>query len=291
MIVLGFTEYASQAAAIANALACEYMSIEHRKFPDGESLVKVPTALPEHVVIVRTLNHPNDKLIELFFAACAARKQGARRLTLVAPYLCYMRQDIENVPGEAVSQKILGQILAEYFDDVITIDPHLHRIDSLNQAIPLNNALSLSAGPILGEYIKNNTENGLLFGPDSESRQWVAFIAEQIGYDYVIAEKSRKGDREVCIKLPSADYAGKSVTIIDDVASTGQTIIQACKLLLQAGVAEVNTAVTHGLFSEGSLQHILDAGIKHIWTTDTIYHKTNVVSINHLVAEKIKAIS
>jgi len=290
MIVLGFKEYESQAKKIATALACDYAGIDHRNFPDGESLVKVPTSLTEHVVIVRSLHYPNDKLIELLFAASAARKHGAKRLTLVAPYLCYMRQDIENVPGEAVSQKIIGKILSEHFDDVITIDPHLHRIDKLNEAIPLKNAISLSAGPALGQFIKNHTENALLFGPDGESRQWVAFIAEEIGCEYAIAQKVRKGDRDVSIELPHFDYSGKSVTIIDDMASTGQTIIQASKLLLQAGVVEVNTAVTHGLFSAESLQHIYDAGIKNVWTTDTITHSTNVVSIGDLIAEKIKLI-
>ena len=290
MMVLGFKEYESPAKAIASALMSDYLSIEQRKFPDGESLVKVPTSLPEHVIIVRSLDQPSDKLIELLFAATAVRKHGAKRITLVAPYLCYMRQDIENIPGEAVSQKIIGKIMAEYFDDVITIDPHLHRIDRLDEAIPLKNAISLSAGPALGKYIRDNTINGLLLGPDSESRQWVAFIAEEIGYEYVIAEKTRTGDREVAIQLPNAAYNGKSVTIIDDMASTGQTIIQASKLLLEAGVTEINAAVTHGLFSASSLQQIYAAGIKNIWSTDTIYHKTNVVSIAQLVADKIKCL-
>jgi ribose-phosphate pyrophosphokinase len=104
------------------------------------------------VLICRSLNQPNDKLIELLFCARTARQLGAKRLTLIAPYLSYMRQDIANQPGEAVSQRIMGQMLAELFDDVITVDPHLHRINSLDQAIPIKNAISLTAANEIASF-------------------------------------------------------------------------------------------------------------------------------------------
>ncbi len=115
---------------------CRWSKYALHHFPDGESLIRLPPSLPEHVIVCRSLNQPNDKLIELLLCATTARELGAKRLTLVAPYLSYMRQDIANQPGEAVSQRIVGKLLAELFDDVLTVDPHLHRISSLDPGDP-----------------------------------------------------------------------------------------------------------------------------------------------------------
>ncbi len=108
MLVIGFDECRLQAQGLANALTTDYQEVSRHAFPDGESLIKVPIELPAHVVLVRSLNQPNSKIIELLFSTSALRKHGAKRITLVAPYLCYMRQDTENYPGEAVSQQVIG---------------------------------------------------------------------------------------------------------------------------------------------------------------------------------------
>ena len=154
MLVLGFPEYLPQAQRLAAALNVQLQEVSLHQFPDGESLLRLPVDLPEHIVICRSLNQPNDKLIELLLCAKTAREQGVKRLTLVAPYLCYMRQDIANQPGEAVSQRIIGKMLADIFDDVITVDPHLHRISRLNQAIPIDNAISLTATEEIARFLQ-----------------------------------------------------------------------------------------------------------------------------------------
>jgi ribose-phosphate pyrophosphokinase len=100
--------------------------IQRHRFPDGELKLRLPSALPSHVVVLRSLVNPNEKLVELLLVARTARSLGAQRLTLVAPYLAYMRQDIAFHPGEVVSQRVVGQFLASLFDAVITVDPHLH---------------------------------------------------------------------------------------------------------------------------------------------------------------------
>ena len=102
-------------------------------------------------MILRTLNNPNEKLVELLLAAQTARTLGASHLTLVAPYLAYMRQDIAFQPGEAVSQRIVGRFLAGLFDAVITVDPHLHRVATLQEAVPVTQAVVLSGAPLLSD--------------------------------------------------------------------------------------------------------------------------------------------
>ncbi len=290
MLVLGFPEYLPQAQRLAAALNVQLQEVFLHQFPDGESLLRLPVDLPEHIVICRSLNQPNDKLIELLLCAKTAREQGVKRLTLVAPYLCYMRQDIANQPGEAVSQRIIGKILADIFDDVITVDPHLHRISRLNQAIPIDNAISLTATEEIARFLQQKFSHAVLLGPDSESEQWVAAIAKEIGFDYSVAEKIRLGDTEVEMTLADHDFQHKTVVIIDDMASTGRTLARATTLLYAAGAVEVYAAITHPLFCGDAEAHILQSGVKEIWSTDSITHASASIHLHTLLAQAVRDI-
>ena len=117
-LVLGFADYAAPAQRLADRLRVPCAQVTVHRFPDGESRVTVPVPLPARVALCRSLDRPNDKLVETILAAAAARKHGAHAVTLVAPYLPYMRQDAEFTPGDAVSQRIVGALLAERFDAV-----------------------------------------------------------------------------------------------------------------------------------------------------------------------------
>ena len=290
MMILAFPDYLSQAQRLANRLNAPLAEVSLHHFPDGESFIRLPPSLPEHVIVCRSLNQPNDKLIELLLCATTARELGAKRLTLVAPYLCYMRQDFANQPGVAVSQRIIGKMLANLFDDVVTVDPHLHRISSLDQAIPIKNAISLSAADEIGYFLKQKLDYALLLGPDSESEQWVATIASKIGFDYCIAHKERRGDKQIEMTLPDYDFLNKPIVIIDDMASTGRTLGKATGLLQAAGSKDIYAVVTHPLFCGDAEAHILQAGIKTIWSTDSIEHPTSCIKLDALLANAIKAI-
>lgn len=288
MELLGFEDYRSQARSLAEELGVEYNEVFVHRFPDEESFVRLPDKLDEHVVFCRSLNQPNDKLIELILAAECARQHGAKRLTLVAPYLCYMRQDIENHPGEAVSQRIIGKMLADYFDDIITVDPHLHRISTLQEAIPLENAISLCAQAPMADFLKQQPDNGMLFGPDGESEQWVADLAERIGFEYAIARKVRHGDKVVDIEIPDRDYGQRNIYIVDDIISTGHTVAKAAELLLDRGAKLIDAVVTHALFSPGAEQLLADAGIRRLWSSDSITHPTNRIALAGLLADAVR---
>ncbi len=291
MLILTFPDYLAQSQRLAARLEVDLAEVVLHYFPDGESLVRLPSSLPEHVVICRSLNQPNDKLIELMLCAKTARELGAKRLTLIAPYLCYMRQDIANQPGEAVSQRIIGKMLADLFDDVITVDPHLHRISTLNQAIPIKNAISLTATNEIGQFLKMRFDHALLLGPDGESEQWVSSIANSIGFDYVVGHKERSGDKSVEITLPEHDYSAHPIVIIDDIVSTGRTLGKAAKLLQAASLQNIYAFVTHPLFCNDAEAHILKSGVKAIWSTDSINHRTSFVKLDTLFSTAVKALN
>ena len=289
MMILAFPDYLTQAQRLANRLNAPLAEVQVHHFPDSESFIQLPPVLPKHVIVCRSLNQPNDKLIELLLCASTARELGVKRLTLVAPYLSYMRQDFANQPGVAVSQRIIGQLLADLFDDVLTVDPHLHRIASLTQAIPIKNAVSLSAADDIGRFLKQQLDVAVLLGPDSESEQWVAGIADKIGFEYCIAEKVRRGDKDIDMMLPDYKMAGKSVVIIDDMASTGRTLGKAASLLQAAGAKAIYAVVTHALFCGDAEAHIRQAGVKTLWSTDSIDHATSCIQLDALLADAIKA--
>jgi ribose-phosphate pyrophosphokinase len=239
------------------------------------------------VVVLRTLDHPNEKLVELLLAARTARALGARHLTLVAPYLAYMRQDIAFRPGEAVSQRIVGRFLADLFDAVITVDPHLHRVATLTEAVPARQAIVLSGAPLLADLVAQRRPGALLMGPDGESAQWIAQAASRHGFDHAVCAKVRHGDHAVEVELPHVPVAGRAVVLLDDVASTGHTVAQAARLLLAAGAGTVDSAVTHALLSDEALRMMRHAGVGDIWSTDSIPHPTNAVSVAHLLAQAL----
>ena len=289
-LLLFFEDEHDSAARIAQAAQLALAPIERHRFPDGEIKLRLPDVLPEHVILLRTLNDPNEKLIELLLAAQTAHTAGARHLTLIAPYLAYMRQDVAFHPGEAISQRIIGRFLADLFQAVITVDPHLHRVATLQEAVPVRHAIVLSGAPLLSDLIAQHRQNPLLVGPDEESAQWVAQAAARHGFEHAVCHKVRHGDRAVEVALPELALAGRQVVLLDDVASTGHTVAQAARLLLAAGAVSVDVAVTHALFAGDALQVMHDAGVGEVWSTDCIAHASNAVSMAAAIAQALSLV-
>lgn len=289
--LLHFADEAASAARLAVAAGLHPVAIECHRFPDGEIKLRLPVdaagRLPGRAVLLRSLHHPNEKLVELLLAAQAARTLGVQCLALVAPYLAYMRQDIAFQPGEAVSQRIVGPFLAGLFDAVVTVDPHLHRVARLEDAVPARACAVVSGAPLLGDWIAAQRAAPLLMGPDGESAQWVAQAAARHGFDHAVCRKTREGDRSVTVTLPQVPLAGRSVVLLDDVASTGHTLAEAARLLLAAGAASVDVAVTHALLSDADLAALHGAGIGDFWSTDCIPHASNCVCMADALAQAL----
>lgn len=286
-LLLHFDDEQDAAQRLAQASGLAMAAVTRHRFPDGEIRLRLPDALPGRVVLLRSLDRPNDKLVELLLVARTARELGAAHLTLVAPYLAYMRQDIAFHPGEAVSQRIVGRFLADLFDAVITVDPHLHRVPTLHDAVPAARTVVLSGAPLLADLIALRRPGALLVGPDSESAQWVSQAAARHGFEHAVCAKRRQGDHVVEIQLPAHPVAGRAVVLLDDVASTGHTLAQAARLLRAAGAATVDVAVTHALFAGDAEERLREAGVGEIWSTDCIAHPSNAVFMADALAQAL----
>ncbi|MBU2012505.1 MAG: ribose-phosphate pyrophosphokinase-like domain-containing protein, partial [Gammaproteobacteria bacterium] len=223
--LLYFDDERAAALRLAEASGLAAAAVERHRFPDDELRLCLPLgegeAIAEQLVIYRGLDHPNEKLVELLLIAGEARRLGARRLILVTPYLAYMRQDIAFNPGEVVSQRVIGQLLAGQFDGLITVDPHLHRVATLQEAVPLEDAVTLCAAPALARLIAERHPDALLIGPDAEALQWIKAAAVEHGFEHGVCNKVRHGDRQVDIALPALEFSGRHVVLLDDVASSG----------------------------------------------------------------------
>ncbi len=299
--MLAFEDERPQAQALADALGVPCSVIRRHRFPDGEWQLTLPPQLEGAVLLWRSLHQPNEKLVELLIAAPAARELGATAVWLVAPYLAYMRQDIAFHPGEAVSQRHVGALLGGMFDGLVTVDPHLHRIASLDEVLPAGHrGIGLSAAGLLGAFVASQVDRPLLLGPDGEAEQWVKQAAHRGGggrpgsrttpppLDHAWCTKVRLGDHDVRVALPD-DLAvrGRAVVLIDDMASTGRTLIAAAQLCLAGGATSVDVAVTHALFVGDAVERLKCAGVRHVWSTDCVPHASNAVSIVALLAQAL----
>jgi len=287
LLVLGFTDSNKQAIKLANLLDIDYVEINLHKFPDGESKIQLPESLPSHVILYISLNNPNDKLIESLLVSHTAKKIGCQTLTLVCPYLCYMRQDIAFAPGEAVSQLIIGEFLSTLFDNIITVDPHLHRTHCINDAFPAKNAISLSAAQLIGKFLGHEFSTAILVGPDSESEPLLKNTALASGFDYFIAEKTRHGDFDVDVTIPGIPSDTELAILVDDITSTGKTLICAAQALKRQDVKHIHCVVTHAMIPVESLSLMHSAGIEHIWSTDSIAHWSNKIGLEELLAQAV----
>ena len=299
--ILGFEDQIEAAGRFATALAAcsgqqvRCRPIHSRRFPDGESLVRLDVGREPPLDVARepplcartflfcTLGQPNARLVELMLAARTAREHGATQLALIAPYLCYMRQDVAFHPGEAVSQRIVGDFLSTLFDALVTVDPHLHRVASLAEAVPVRVAVNATAAGAIGNFLRQQATRAVLVGPDEESAQWVSQVAAATGTRHAVCTKSRRGDRDVTVTLAD-DVAGAHVVLIDDIASSGQTLVQAARAAQVAGAIRVDAFVTHAMAGEADVAAMHAAGIANLWSTDSLPHPSNAVALAPLLA-------
>ena len=280
---------AGEAQQLAARLGLGLHEIALHRFPDGELRVTVGPAAAT-TIIYASLDQPNDKLLALLFASEALRRGGAQRLVLVAPYLCYMRQDTAFHQGEAVSQKVVGRLLADAVDRVITVDAHLHRTKDIHSVFPGIEADNLSAMPAIAEGLRAGFDpKTVVVGPDEESQAWVSDLAARLGVQCAVARKTRRGDRSVEITFADpALFNGRPALLVDDIVSSGGTLMTCAKALQAAGATTIDAVITHALFAPELVAGLLQAGIRSLKSTDSIHHPSNAITLDAVLADALR---
>lgn len=258
-----------------------------REFPDGETYVQIKSAVSPRVIIFADLSNPDSKLLKLILFAETIRDLGAEEITLVAPYLPYMRQDIRFKAGEGITSRYFARLLSGSFNKLVTIDPHLHRFQKLGEIYSLK-AKTLSAAGHIAEWVKNEINNPVMIGPDSESDQWVSRVAHLAGCKYQVFSKTRFGDKEVAIDAGDLElFEDYTPVILDDIVSTGRTIINTAREMKEAGLNDPVCIAVHPLFAGDAWDEIAKNGIARVVTCNTIAHPSNGINLGDLVFNEL----
>ncbi len=278
----------SLAEELRSCFPCQIVTPQLHRFPDDEVRV---TLLGDFagcdVQVLCSLDRPDDKMLPIVFIAELARELGARRVGLIAPYLAYMRQDIRFNPGEAISSRPFARLLSQTFDWILTVDPHLHRYKSLCEIYSIRTRV-VHAAPALARWISANVPTPVLIGPDGESAQWVSEVANDCAAPYTVMRKVRRGDRTVDVEfVDEHKLTGRTPVLVDDIISSGQTMLSAIKALgRRSSVAPICVAV-HGVFAANAYDELLRSGAS-VLSTNTIYHPSNAVSLASQIAVELE---
>ena len=270
------------------SVAAEQVSATVRRFPDAETYVRFDSPVEgRDIALVCTLDRPDDKILSLLFLADTARDLGAARIALVAPYLAYMRQDRQFAPGEGVTSKYFASLLSASFNWVVTVDPHLHRRSSLAEIYSIPTRV-VHAAPRIAEWIRQTIRRPILIGPDEESSQWVAAVAEGADAPWIALRKERRGDRDVSVSVPDVDrWLNHTPVLIDDIISTARTMIETVRHFQQVGLPTPVCIGVHAVFAPGAYNELRAAGAARVVTCNTIPHVSNMIDLSTDLAQAV----
>ena len=277
--------------SVAEKLGAEEGLIESKRFPDGEFYLRFRTGVKgKEIVLVQSLYpEPNEAIIELVFAAKTAKELGAKKVTGIVPYLAYMRQDGRFNEGECVSNRLMAWLLNSSLDSIMTVDPHLHRVRHLAELFHIERK-RLSANNDIARFIKKNfsRKDSVIVGPDIESSQWAKKIADSMGFESAIFLKKRFSSRKVKIHVTKElEWRKKNVVIVDDIVSSGHTMIEAVKEIRKRKPKSVHCICVHAIFAENAFEKLKKAGAKTISSCNTIEHKSNRIDLSGMIAKEI----
>lgn len=277
-------------AGLSRRLGADVAELEVRSFPDQETYLRWGTSPKgRDVVLLCTLDRPDGKVLPLLFAAAAARDLGAASVGLICPYLGYMRQDRRFRSGEAVTSGHFAAVLSANCDWLVTVDPHLHRRGSLSDIYSVP-ATAVQAAPLIAEWIATAIDRPVLIGPDEESEQWVGAVAGRIDAHHTVLRKTRYGDHDVEVSVPDLErWRAHTPVLVDDIVSTGRTMIAALHHLVDRGTLPPTCIAVHGIFAGTAYRELLDAGASRVATCNTIPHDSNAIDVTGALADAIAA--
>ncbi|HEY0673188.1 MAG TPA: ribose-phosphate pyrophosphokinase [Longimicrobiales bacterium] len=286
------------AEAIAAELHLGLTPVRSARFPDGELSMRIEGSVQDcHVVVLQPTSRPVDNnVIELLALGDAARRAGCARLSAVVPYFGYARSDVRKAEGEPIMAKLMAQLIeAVGYQDIITVDLHASAIEAFFQ-IPVHN---LSSIPVFCEALKPRLhDDTVVVSPDLGRAAMARAMADALQLSVAIVHKRRTGSRSVEALSIVGEVAGQHCLIVDDMISTGCTVIEAMHALARAGaIMPPTVAATHAVLVAETLGNLHEVGIEKLYLTDTIHPplsrtiQLEVVSIAPLLANAVRALS
>lgn len=274
MNVVGGSASRQLAGELSKSLEARVSKVEVTRFPDDECYVRIDDHLNgKDVVIVQTA-WPDPNIVELMLLQDAVREMNASSVTTVVPYLGYGRQDKKFKEGEPISARALARVIQSQSDTFITVDVHATSVISWFDKIPARN---VSAHAEIGRFLRSRDVE-LVLSPDEGRWENAKCVAEVVGCEADFLVKERLDGETVSMAPKSLDAAGRKVAIVDDIISTGGTIIKASEQLRTQGAANIIAMCTHGVFASNAIPR-LKAACDEVYSTDTIENPTTAISV------------
>ena len=294
LLLIGGSASDVLALKVARELNISICRLQVKKFPDGEKYVRILDDVKgnDAVVIQSMYRLPDEHLFEYFLLVKALKDLGAKKVVGVIPYFAYARQDKRFNPGEAISFQTVNRLIENVgTDELFTVDTHLHRVDDISKVfrIPAHN---LSVVPLLTQYVKQNyvLNRPLVIAPDEEAEQWAKISSEILNCEYDALEKIRLGPDKVEIKTRLLSVRDRDIIVVDDIISTGGTMVETVKILRHYGANRVVVMCAHPLLIGDSYAKILDAGAEALIGSDTVPSPVSFVSAAPVIAEALKKV-
>jgi len=276
------------AKRLAEKLKADFVSAELRVFPDGESKITISKKPRKgKVIIVNSTCPPVDSNLIQTLSLISKARQFSGQVICVMPYIGYARQDREFLPGEVVTLSVIAKLLQSAgASKIIVVDIH-SRLGLKHFKIPIKNVSAVSE---LVKYFKKlKLKDPLVVSPDLGGMIRAKEFASMYGTDFVALKKQRdKKTGKVRIMSSSLDMVrGRDLVLVDDMVSTGGSIIKATEFLKRQKCGRVFVACTHGLLIDNAEKKIRKSGVSQIISTNTIPGNTSVVDVSGIIAKAI----
>lgn len=285
-LIIGGSASQKLAALIAKELGETLCPLETRKFPDGERYIRIGGNVEPDAVVVQSTGYPQDQnLIELFLILKTLKNLGAENLKVVIPYFGYGRQEKRFKSGEAISAQVVAELLEKSgASEILSINLHEDGLRDLFN-IPVHN---ISAMPLIAEYIMENYNEPVIIAPDKGAQVSALEIADIMGCESDYLEKTRLSPEKVETKTKNLDVHDRQVVIIDDIISTGGTIVNAYNILHESGASKIAVSCAHPVLVEDALLRMYAAGVDEVFATDTLQSDVSTISVAPLIADFIR---
>jgi len=283
-ILIGCSGARHISKSLARSLKIEHSYLDVNKFPDNEIDIKFNKEVRnKKVYLVQSFyGNVNERIVETLFAGYTAKSLRARKIILVALYFPYLRKDKRFRPRECVSAKVMSKLFSK-FDKIYIVEPHLHRIKKIKKLIKKGKRISVVSD--IADYAKKIKEP-VIIGPDMESFQWANSVAKLLKRKAYVLEKKRYGSRSVKVKVPNINVKNENVVIIDDIISTGSTMLETIKGLKKLKPKKIYCIAIHGIFTNDSLSELK----KHaeVVSCNTIPSKVAKIDVTETVAKEVR---